>query len=247
MDDSRKALLRPTLVWTSCWLSLLVPAAARAQALSCGVPADLPRPRPDTPDDRNPRRVLPTASYTLAISWAPQYCRENGDRPGSALQCGGGNRFGFVLHGLWPDGPGKVWPQYCRPVELLSEATLRRHLCATPSVQLLQHEYAKHGSCMVGTADDYFRRSTGLYATLRYPDMTALSRRRGLTVGSFAAAFARANPRIPRQAIRVTVKPGGWLDELWLCADRQFRFARCRTTQDGGARASTKLRIWRGA
>jgi ribonuclease T2 len=243
LDDSRKAHLRRISVWTSCWLSIALPAVVHAQAISCAVPTDIQRPRPDTPDQRNPRRVLPIASYTLALSWSPQYCKENGSRDSSAMQCGT-NRFGFTLHGLWPDGPGKDWPQYCSAVPILSEATIRANLCATPSAQLLQHEYAKHGSCMAGSPDDYFRRSTRLYATIRYPDMNRLSRQRNLTAGSFAAAFARANRGINAGSVRVTTTKDGWFDELWLCLDTRFQYERC--TQGGGTKSSTPLRIWRG-
>ncbi len=185
--------------------------------------------------------MLPTASYTLALTWAPQYCRERGS---ASFQCDRTNRFGFVLHGLWPDGAGRDWPQYCRPVGLLSEATLRANLCATPSVQLLQHEWAKHGSCMAGSADDYFRRATGLYGRLRFPDMDALSRRNSLTVGTLAAAFARANPQVSPASLRITTTRGGWLDEIWLCLDLDFAYRPCRSGQ-GGATPTTRLRIWR--
>jgi ribonuclease T2 len=244
-DGSRKAHLRRTSVWTSLWLSLALPAVAHAQAISCAIPADLPRPHPETPDQRNPRRVLPIGSYTLALSWAPQFCKENGTRDASSMECGKPNSFGFVLHGLWPDGEGKDWPQYCRAVPILSEATIRKNLCATPSAQLLQHEYAKHGSCMPGTADAYFRRSTGMFAAIRYPDMDGLSRRSGLTVGSFATEFARVNRGIGSGSVRVTTTKDGWLNEIWLCLDTRFAYETC--TQGGGATANTPLKIWRGA
>jgi ribonuclease T2 len=224
----------------------VLPGVAQAQALACALPAELPRPRPDGPDERTPKRILPTASYTLALSWTPQYCRERGDRETAALQCRGGNRFGFVLHGLWPDGAGRDWPQYCRPVELLSEATIRRNLCVTPSVQLLQHEWAKHGSCMKTDADGYFRQATALYGRVRYPDMGALSRRRTLTAGALAAAVARANPGLQPNMLRITTERGGWLDEMWICLDLNFRYARCKPSTSG-VRPATRVRIWRGA
>jgi ribonuclease T2 len=206
------------------------------------VPAQIERPRPDLPDTRVGRRLLPTASYTLAISWSPQFCKEHDT---SSFQCGAGSRFGFVLHGLWPDGAGKEWPQYCRPVELLPESTIRANLCATPSAQLQQHEWAKHGSCMNMTADDYFRHSTGLFGRLRFPDMEALSRRGGLSAAALAAALARANPGIAPNMVRVTATRGGWLDEVWLCLDLQLRYARCSREQGGGIASSARLKIWR--
>jgi ribonuclease T2 len=221
---------------------MLSAAPLSAQALSCAVPAQIERPRADPSDTRVGRRVLPTASYTLALSWSPQYCRERGP---ASFQCGPGSRCGFILHGLWPDGAGRDWPQYCRPVELLSEATIRANLCATPSAQLQQHEWAKHGSCMSGTADDYFRRSTGLFGRLRFPDMDALSRRGGLTAGALAAAIAGANPGLNAGAVRVVTTRGGWLDEVWLCLDTAFRYRNCTPNQSRSARTSARVRIWR--
>lgn len=222
-----------------------MPAFASAQALSCSVPSSVPRPRPDGPSPRQPKRVLPIGGYTLAITWAPQYCRENARDASARFQCGSGNRFGFTLHGLWPDGEGKDWPQYCAPAAILPAAVIRRNLCATPSAQLLQHEYAKHGTCMGVAPVAYFARARSLYDRLRYPDMDALSRRPRLTAGAFAAAFARANPGLTPDMMRVTANRQGWLDEVWLCRDRQFRAARCPAHQ-GGLSARAPLKIWRG-
>ncbi len=157
--------------------ALALPVAARAQAYQCSTPASVDRPRPDLPSERQPQRRLLVGSYTLAITWAPQYCRDNGSDASARFQCRGGNRFGFTLHGLWPDGMGDQWPQYCKATPLLPRAVVQRNICATPSAQLLQHEWAKHGTCMAGyRPDTYFARSTGLYGKLRYPDMDALSR-----------------------------------------------------------------------
>lgn len=228
-------------------LLALLPGVAQSQALSCRIPAQLPVPRPDGPSVREPRRVLPIGGYTLALTWGPQYCRENARDGGAGFQCGSGNRFGFTLHGLWPDGVGKQWPQYCAPAAILPPATIARNLCATPSAQLLQHEYAKHGTCMGVTPAQYFARSTALFAKLRSPDMAALSRRRGLTAGQVAAAYARVNPGLTPAMIRVTAGRGGWLDELWLCLDTRLAYARCAPNQDGGLATSAPVKIWRGA
>ncbi len=223
---------------------IALPGMAGAQAYRCAVPGEIATPHPDLPDEREPQRLLPIGGYTLAISWSPQFCRTRMHDPKARMQCGG-NRFGFVLHGLWPDGEGKDWPQYCTATDLVPPKVIAANLCATPSVQLLQHEWAKHGTCMPGeTPTSFFRRSTGMYARLRYPDMNALSRR-PLTAGQFATALARANPGLRADMMRITANREGWLDEVWLCLDRKFAFATCPAHQ-GGLAADARLRIWRG-
>ncbi len=225
---------------------MAVPAVAQAQAYRCVIPTTVERPRPDLPSARQPARRLPIGSYTLAISWAPQYCREHARDASARMQCGSGNRFGFTLHGLWPDGIGKEWPQYCRATPLLSRSIIRRNICATPSAQLLQHEWAKHGTCMAGyRPEGYFARSTGLYAKLRYPDMDALSRA-PLTAGGLATAIARSNPGLTPAMMRITADRQGWLDEVWLCLDTRFRYQRCPAHQ-GGLEPNATLKIWRGS
>ncbi len=223
---------------------LAVPIAAEAQSYRCAIPGGIPRPRADLPSASTPKRVLPIGGYTLALTWAPQYCHEHSDDRSAKFECGSGNRFGFTLHGLWPDGEGKDWPQYCAATRILPQGVIRQNLCATPSAQLIQHEWAKHGTCMGTTPAAYFKRSTGLYAKLRYPDMDALSRQ-SLTAAALATAVARVNPGVPANAIRVTVTKNGWLDELWLCLDRQFRYAAC-VPNSGGLKGSDPIKIWRG-
>lgn len=222
------------------------PLPALAQAYRCSVPGEVARPRADGPTTQQPRRVVPIRGYTLALTWNPQYCRDNRGEASARFQCGGGNRFGFTLHGLWPDGDGvNRWPQYCTPARLLSEPVIRRNLCVTPSPQLLQHEYAKHGTCMNVTPAAYFNQASALYGRIRYPDMEALSRRRGLTVGMFAQAFARANRGLTPQMFKVTTTRQGWLDEIWICLDRRLRDTGCPAHQRS-ASPTTPLKIWRG-
>ena len=223
----------------------LLPGAAGAQALTCEVPTTIPRPKPDLPTASQPARRLPIGGYTLAITWSPEFCRTRRDDPAARLQCGTTNRFGFALHGLWPDGVGKDWPQYCRATAILPRQVIRQHLCATPSPQLLQHEWAKHGTCMTGyTPQRYFAQSTGRFARLRFPDMAALSRG-PVTAGQLAEAVAAANQGIRAEMMRITTTRQGWLDEIWLCTDMSFRYVGCPGHQ-GGVAPSTPIQIWRG-
>ena len=234
----RCLLLAPVLL-------AVAPGVAGAQSYQCSVPAALPRPHPDLASASQPQRLRPIGGYTLALTWAPEYCHKNARDPAAKIQCRSGNRFGFTLHGLWPDGVGKEWPQYCTTTALLPATVIKAHLCATPSPQLLQHEWAKHGTCMQTTPTEYFARSGGLYGKLRYPDMDRLSRG-PLNAGQFAQAFSAANPGVPANAVRVTANAKGWLDELWLCLDKNFAYSRC-AAGSGGLADNTSLKIWRGS
>ena len=225
-------------------LALGLPSVAHAQAYRCAIPAKIAPPRPDLPSAGQPRRVLPIGGYTLAITWAPEYCRGNARDASARFQCGGGNRFGFTLHGLWPDGIGPDWPQYCTTTALVPRRVIRDTICATPSAQLIQHEWAKHGTCMGTTPAAYFATARRLYGRVRYPDMDGLSRG-PLTAGRFANALAAVNPGLPANAIRITATRQGWLDEVWLCLDKAYRYERCRP-KSGGLSAEAPLQIWRG-
>jgi ribonuclease T2 len=221
-------------------LAALLPAAAHAQALSCHVPDRLPRAAVET----GQRRVLPIGGYTLALSWSPEYCRFRQDSGRDAFQCGApSGKFGFVLHGLWPDGRGDLWPQYCRKTEPVPEPVVRATLCVMPSVDLQQHEWAKHGTCAFRDPAAYFWAARRLFSAVRYPDMDALSRNRALKVAEFASAFAARNPGVGASMIRVDLDGKGWLEEVKLCLDTRFRPANC---PEGRADLDNRpVRIWR--
>lgn len=226
-------------------VAIAMPAAAHAQAYSCAVPATIPVPHAELPSTSEPARRLPIGGYTLAVTWAPHYCHLHARDAAATFECASGNRFGFTLHGLWPDGRGKTWPQYCKATHILPRATIAAHLCAVPSAQLVQHEWAKHGTCTTDTPDRFLARSRALYAKLRYPDMDALSRRKTLTAGQLAAAVARRNPGMSADMMRITADRHGWLDEIWFCLDTHYRYKRCASYQ-GGLPARARIRIWRG-
>lgn len=233
-----RTLLKPLLALVAIGL----PGAALAQAGQCRLPDGIARPQVERPSAREPRRAVPIGSYTLAVTWSPQHCATSRGGAQDAFQCRSGNRFGFTLHGLWPDGRGKDWPQYCRPASLVPPAVIRQTLCATPSVQLIQHEWAKHGSCMKTTPREYFTKARRLYDALRYPNMAALAARPGLTVGAFAQAFAARNRGMTTDMLRLNVTRGGLLSEVWICLNRQLHYARCPTHQRS-ANAQARLRI----
>lgn len=243
---------RPALL-----LSLLVACAgtpAFAQAGQCSVPAQVDVPTIPAPDA--PANAVPVTGYSLALTWSPEFCRTRQSDSRHAMQCGRGNgsaggslggslgRFGFVVHGLWPESDGATPPQWCsaRPAPLTAQ-TVRRNLCMTPSPNLLAHEWAKHGTCAWPDPDAYYASAQRLYGAVRFPEMAALSRRGGLNAGDLRRALAARSPGLFPQAIRVEANRAGWLQEVRICYSRVLRPVRCR---DAGLPDRALLKIWRG-
>jgi ribonuclease T2 len=222
---------------------VMTSGTALAQVPQCIVPKNLPRPQVERAPRAQIKNVRVTGN-TLALSWSPQFCREHQGDPRHTGQCGVKGQFGFILHGLWPDGPGRNDPAWCAPVtKPLPAALVQRNFCMTPSAQLQQHEWSKHGTCATRDPERYFKAASILYAALKWPDMNALSFRRP-QVGTFIESFAAANPGVPKNAIRVTVTSGGWLDEVRICLDTDYRPRACGNDA-GGASPRRALKIWR--
>lgn len=168
----------------------------------------------------------PVVGYALALSWSPEFCRRNRGDPEDRVQCD--NRFGFIVHGLWPQARGRLEPRFCEAVGPIAPATLRRHLCTVPGETLMQRQWAAHGSCGWPTAESYFAETQRLRAALTVPDADRLPAN-GLTAGAVRDAFVAANPRLPRAALFVDRTRSGWLEEVRICYDRRFRYAACET------------------
>lgn len=224
-------------------LAAALPAPALAQAYQCAVPE---RVGPQSPPKQDgPTRRGPVDGFTLAASWSPEYCRSNRQAQRS-MQCSGrSGRFGFILHGLWPEAAYGPPPQWCALTPRPSPEELRQNLCMSPSPSLLEHEWAKHGSCAAKTPDAYFRLSRAAWQSVVWPDADRLSRKEVLTAGDLRQAVMAANPSWRADAIGVIVSGGGWLREVRLCYDRGFKPAPCSSFQRG-VRDGKALKIWRG-
>lgn len=208
---------------------------AQAQALSCKLPDRIPVPRLEQPPRDEPVRRPPTTGYLLSLSWSPEHCAGVRDSKGArdGFQCSGQNgRFGWVLHGLWPETDNRDYPQWCRPARIVPQPVLRQNLCMTPSVQLIQHEWAKHGTCMSPNPAAYFRAASILFRAVRFPDMAALAAR-PQTAGDVRRAFAAVNPGVTPPMIAVTSDRQGWLKEVRLCLGPRMRPQRCKPFQYG--------------
>ncbi len=232
--------------------SLATPSAeapALAQAWQCRPPASLPRPVPEYVKAGEVRRT-PVNGYILALSWSREHCRGRENSAKDALQCGKAmGEFGFVLHGLWPEAKGPDYPQWCRKANVLPAKVVAQNICMTPSVQLLQHEWAKHGTCMTRRPETYFGAARLLFGALEFPDMDRLSRQGEkdgtLTAARLAEELALNNEGLKPSAVRVKTNRKGWLDEVHICLDRKFKPRACPAFVRG-APDGAQVKIWRG-
>ncbi len=225
--------------------ALAWPFTAQAQAYQCRAPQSIEEPRPVQPD--GPRSTMPITGYTLAVSWSPEFCRGGkASRDPGNYQCNGQiGRFGFVLHGLLPEGANGRAPQWCSTTPRPSQQDYRANLCMTPVPWLIEHEWTKHGSCMAKSPADYFKVSRILWDSLRLPDADRLSRQERLTAGDLRRAFIARNPQFPLASVGLVVSNGGWLREMHICYGKAFKPAACDRRGFGPAN-DTPLRIWRG-
>jgi ribonuclease T2 len=216
----RRLLLAALVALAACETPPDAPATPPVLAQACVLPDRIAAPEMETVRPDQVVADRPILFHMLAVTWMPETCRAGGDGDGD-LACEE-QRLGWTLHGLWPNSNGKPYPRYCRPATRVAEATIRAELCRTPSVDLVQHEWAAHGTCAWETPEAYFRQSSALYDGLVRPDPRGLA-----TAGQLRDAFARANPGLPRAAVYVALSDEGRLREVRLCHDLAFQPRAC--------------------
>jgi ribonuclease T2 len=224
-------------------LALTLSGQALAQGSSCIRPTRIPDvPIVVKPYDEK-ARIVEVRGYTLALSWSPQFCRSH---PADGQCDPEFGTFEFILHGLWPEGAGSAYPQWCSVVpQPISVDVARAQFCTQPSTKLMAHEWAKHGTCATRNPADYFAASRKLFENIRFPDMNALSRR-SIDVGGFKRLMSAANPRImPSAMVISTDRKGDWLREVRICLTKAMLPEPCPRGRSGGAPDGAPLRIWR--
>ena len=218
---------RFTQVLTTALAALALAGAAQAAApKACAIPRDVTPVAPEIPPADQVHTDVPVAAYLLALFWSPEACRAGIPESDKAIQCET-NRFGFTVHGLWPNGPDKVHPRYCRPSPSLSVATVKANLCMTPSPWLLQHEWQAHGTCKWDTPEAFFKQERAVRSRLTVPDLTP-SAEGTMTAGQVREAFLKGNRGITREGLNVRVNKDNRLTEVWVCLDLKFKLAACR-------------------
>jgi ribonuclease T2 len=162
--------------------------------------------------------------YLLSLSWSPAFCIQQPDSP----ECSGPRRFGFIVHGLWPQNE-RGWPQHCGDSEL-PDAVASGVADLMPARKLVYHEWSTHGTCSGLDPQAYFdlvrkaRSFVNVPGSLQNPQ-AAIEQAPAAIVG----AFMHANPRCPADSVVVTCSRQGAprRREVHVCFDRELHPRAC--------------------
>ena len=181
--------------------------------------------------------------YLLTLSWSPAFCLES---PG-ADECHGPRRYGFIVHGLWPQnesGPVQHSPENCNVHREVPQAVVRSMAEVMPSRRLVYHEWSTHGTCSGLDPRDYFELVRRAYASLAIPELAGRGGSIERSTDAITRAFLQSNPRLPQDAIITTCSRQGAprLREVRLCLSRDLEPRHCSVdVQRSACRSATVL------
>jgi ribonuclease T2 len=165
------------------------------------------------------------AYYLLSLSWSPSFCLSSAGSP----ECAGPRRYGFIVHGLWPQYE-RGWPERCDVRREVPDEVVRGIIDLMPARALVYHEWSTHGTCSGLDPAAFFALVRRAYAGVAVPrDLAGPTRAVEEPPAAIAGTFLRANPRLAAQSLVVTCSGQGEprLREVHLCLDRNLTPRAC--------------------
>jgi ribonuclease T2 len=158
--------------------------------------------------------------YLLSLSWSPAFCLQS---PGAA-ECNGPRRYGFIVHGLWPQNE-HGWPENCGAADEVPDSVVEGVADLMPARGLIYHEWAAHGTCSGLDPAQFFALVRRAYEAVSIP--VSFSQAAGpieRPTSAIAAQFLQANPRLPQQSVVATCtgQDVPRLREVHLCFTREL-------------------------
>ena len=132
--------------------------------------------------------------YLLDVAYGPDFCNV----PGIGQPCTAPH--GFALHGLWPQNNNGTYPVFCaeKPGLLSYDSALKY----TPNLELVKHEWAKHGTCTDLTASLYFIAAHMAYHSFAIPaELEHVTQPIDTTADHILDLFHAANPSYPPDSL----------------------------------------------
>lgn len=163
--------------------------------------------------------------YVLSLSWSPQHCSTPAGSRDSE-QCADGRQYGFVVHGLWPQFE-RGFPSDCADSDPVRSGIVRQMLRLMPAEQLIQHEWAKHGTCSGLDQPAYFKKIEQAYANVKIPlDYTQPLKQIEVSPDDIHKEFQQANPSFPAESVKVLCN-GRFLSEVRVCYTKDLKPRAC--------------------
>lgn len=177
--------------------------------------------------------------YLLSLSWSPVYCESHAN---DTAQCGL-KRFGFVLHGLWPQFASGGYPSDCASTIRLDEPAREYGTTIYPSPRLVAHEWQKHGTCTGLSAREYFEAADKARDSIRVPDfLQPGSRTVEMTAAQLSSAIRAVNPGLTNRSLAITCA-GHELSEVRICLSRDLDPMSCGRGVRDACRSGATIRI----
>lgn len=174
--------------------------------------------------------------YVLALSWSPAYCHLRGE-DAAPRQCLAGEPYRFIVHGLWPQGPGGTHLNFCSAKQALPLQVEEAMLDIMPSRELVRHQWRKHGSCSGLAPQAYFDLTRRAFARVQVPRAFAemvMPFRAGPQ--AIEQAFIAVNPDLAPDMLAVTCEEG-LMREVRICLDSELGFRACPALDRSGCSA----------
>lgn len=178
--------------------------------------------------------------YLLSLSWSPAFCLSD---PG-APECNGPRRYGFIVHGLWPQYE-QGWPENCNVHQRVPDAVVAGISDIMPARGLIYHEWSVHGTCSGLGSADFFALVRRAYAGIAIPALlSGAGQEIERSPAAIAAEFLHANRKLSAQSIVITCSRQDTprLREVHICLDRDLNSRACSADAVRGAcRAATLI------
>ena len=165
--------------------------------------------------------------YLLTMSWAPEFCATN-PKGKSSSECDPKKHYGFIVHGLWPQNNTGPYPHDCSSVQPVSQAIVQQMMPIMPDKGLIQHEWAKHGTCSGLSTQDYFDSIQKAFGNVKVPEeYRAPADMLKDSPADIEKKFAEAN-NAPKGAFRISC-PNADFAALEVCLTKDLQYQECAT------------------
>jgi len=137
--------------------------------------------------------------YLLDMPWGPEFCSIADVSP----QCK--PQRSFVVHGLWPQNNDGSYPVFCSQEP--GPANPHENLDLTPDLQLLAHEWDKHGTCAAKGPKRFFEMEREAFTSLEIPlAFDHIDSETTMSPPQILELFYKANPQLPEGSLIVSCR-----------------------------------------